>query len=259
VLVWVLLELVSAAQVPAGHGSLLGSWLRAAGAPVRLGVEGAVLAVRDLAGGVSDFRRIVAEHRRMRLDLERCRAREAALRAEVGMLRSALPLATATRDGMRRIVVVSCRYRDLSRGILEVAGGLRDGLRPDQPVLTGDGVLGRLWRVGASTSWVEVLTGPSAAVAVQTVDGSVHGLAEGDGSGRLRIRYVPRTAQLLVGSRLVTSGADGLYPRGAAVGRVASVRERGGAFLDVEAVPAVDVERVETAVVLTGWRGGESG
>lgn len=254
-LVWVLLELVAAAQVPAGPGTLLGSWARTAGAPVHAAAVAVARAAGDLAMGMTDLRRMVAEHRRMRLELERCRARETAMRAEVRMLRSALPLTAATREGGRRIVVVACRYRNLVRGLLEVAGGLRDGLRPDQPVVTGDGVLGRVWRVEGPTSWVEILTGPSSAVAVRTPDGAVHGLAEGRGGARLAVRYVPRTAQLLVGTRLVTSGADGVYPPGIPVGQVVSVREKAGAFLEVEAVPAVDVRNVETAAVLTGWVG----
>ncbi len=253
-LVWVLLELVAAAQAPAQRGSVLQSWLQGVGAPVLWVARGLASGVSDLAWGSRNLRDVVAEHQRLRLELDRCRAREAALRAELGMLRSALPLASATLEETAGGIIVSCRYRDLSRGVLQVAGGLRDGLRRDQPVLGVEGVVGRVWRVGASVSWVELLTGPSAAAAVRTPDGSIHGLAEGDGAGGLRVRFIPRTAQLLVGSILVTSGADGLYPGGLTVGRVLSARETGGDFLEVTAAPTVDLQNLKTSLVLTGWK-----
>ncbi len=255
-LVWVLLELVAAAQVPAGGGVLLVAWLRVLLHPVVAAAEGLVTVAGDLGSGLGDTRRLMADHRRLRLELERAEAQRTAMAAELRLLRSAVPLLPwAARFGEGGMVV-SCRSRNPLRGLLEITGGLRDGLRRDQPVVAAGGVVGRVWRVEARRSWVELVTGQVAAVAVVTRDGSVEGLARGTGEGTLRVEYVPRSAQLLVGTELVTSGAEGIYPPSIPVARVSRVREAGGAFLQVEAVPTVRPAGLSTVLVLPYGGGG---
>ncbi len=252
-LVWILLELVAAAQVPADRGSLLVSWGRVLVQPVVVTASFLIEGTGDLLRGLGDVRALAREHQSMRLELQRCRARQAALASEVSVLRSALPLLPSMQHLHADSRIVVCRYHDLSRGLLEVEGGMADGLHRDQPVMSAEGVVGRLWRVGAHRSWVETVTGPGAAVAVTTSEKGVRGLALGDGRGGLVVQYVPRSDQLLVGTLLVTSGADGLYPAGLHVAEVVSVREAAGPFLEVKAVPTAALDRLETALVLTSW------
>ncbi len=257
-LVWILLELVAAAQVPADRGSLLVSWGRVLARPVVVTANFLIEAAGDLVRGLGDVRALAQEHQRMRLELQRCRARQAALASEVNVLRSALPLLPSMQHLHAESRIVLCRYHDLSRGLLEVEGGMADGLRHDQPVVSARGVVGRLWRVGAHRSWVETITGPGAAVAVTTSEKGIRGLALGDGRGGLSVQYVPRSDQLLVGALLVTSGADGLYPAGLQVAEVLSVREAAGPFLEVKAIPTAELARLETALVLTSWTPSDS-
>lgn len=256
-LVWVLLELAAAAQVPSAGGVVLVDWLRVLFHPVSAVSEGLVSTLGDLVTGLRDTRVLVADHRRLRLELERAEAQRTALAAEVQVLRSAVPLVPPAARFAEGAVVVSCRARDPQRGLVEVSGGLRDGLRPDQPVVAAEGVVGRVWRVEGARSWVELITGQVAAVAVTTRDGLLEGLARGTGEGTLDVLYVPRSAQLLVGTELVTSGAEGIYPPSIPVARVSSVREAGGAFLEVEAVPVVRPAGLRTVLVLPyGGTGG---
>jgi rod shape-determining protein MreC len=102
--------------------------------------------------------------------------------------------------------------------------------------------------------WIELITNPVAAVAVQTPDGSVQGLAVGSDSGELEIQFVPRQAELLRGDDLVTSGADGIHPPGLPLGRVTSVRESDRPFLDVRAEPATILATARVVLLLDGWR-----
>ncbi len=257
-LVWVLLELVAAAQVPSAGGVLLVDGLRALLHPVAAVSVALVTTLGDLVTGLGDTRALIADHRRQRLELERAEAQRAALAAEVRVLRSAVPLVPSAARFAQNAVVVSCRSRDPLRGLMEISGGLRDGLRPDQPVVAAEGVVGRVWRVEGARSWVELITGQVAAVAVATRDGSVEGLARGTGGGTLQVLYVPRSAQLLVGTELLTSGADGIYPPSIPVARVSRVREAGGPFLEVDAVPVVRPARLRTVLVLAPGRMGDA-
>ena len=78
----------------------------------------------------------------------------------------------------------------------------------------------------------------------------LEGLASGTGSRQLRLEFIPRRAQLLRGAVLVTSGADGIYPPGLAVARVASIRESDEPFLEVRASPTARLATLRVVVVL---------
>src|SRR5690606_17470702 len=61
-----------------------------------------------------------------------------------------------------------------------------------------------------------------------------------------------------VGERVVTSGKDGIFPRGLVVGVVSDVvKTRGNLFQKIEVTPSVNFSMLETVMVITGERGGE--
>ncbi len=255
-LAWALLELVAAAQVRTPDGTVLLGWVRAVAGPPLAAVTAGVRSAADLARGLGDVAALAAAHRRLRTELERARVRERLLAEEVRLLRGSLPLAVLGVRLDRGAVVAACRYRRLPGGPLEIAGGVGDGLRRDQPVLAEAGLVGRVWRVGAATSWVEPVTAPTAAVAVTVGPGGRRGLAVGTGGRELEVRYLPRESRLVVGDELRTTGDEGLYPPGLPVARVVRVRESAGPFLEVAAEPVVDLATVRLVVVLAGWRRG---
>lgn len=257
ILIWVLLELIAAAQVQRGSSTVLGVWMRWIGVPVVATATGVVRVAEDLIVGLGEGSRLVGEHRQLREQLDLARAREKVLRYEISQLIAERQLASTGGGYARRALAVRCRYRGLRSGRLEITGGAREGLQPDQPVLSAAGVVGRVWRVVGETSWVQLLTAPAAAVAVSSRDGSVEALAVGRGDGRLSIRYVPREGELFVGQMLLSSGADGLYPAGLPVARIVDIRGSDGAFLDVAAEPTTDIGTLRVALVLRGWRGGK--
>jgi rod shape-determining protein MreC len=66
------------------------------------------------------------------------------------------------------------------------------------------------------------------------------------------MKYVDRSEDIKTGDTVVTSGMDGIYPRGLLVGEVVRVSQDGpGMFLNVEVRPAVDFRRLEQLLVLT--------
>ena len=77
----------------------------------------------------------------------------------------------------------------------------------------------------------------------------------GSDSGELVIQFIPRQAELLRGDELVTSGADGIYPPGLPVCRVASVRESASAFLEVRGDPSASLNTSRVVLLLDRWMG----
>jgi rod shape-determining protein MreC len=107
--------------------------------------------------------------------------------------------------------------------------------------------------VHSLVSEVTLLTNPDQAIPVQVVRNGLRAVAFGGGnSGTLELRYMPANAEVHTGDRLVTSGIDGVYPAGLAVGTVTSVeRDEEHSFARVICKPAAGVDRGRYVLVLT--------
>jgi rod shape-determining protein MreC len=77
------------------------------------------------------------------------------------------------------------------------------------------------------------------------------GVVVGNGSDRMRLEYVPGTADLRPGDRVVTSGIDGIYPKGFVIGQIESIQRTAGEFSTVLIKPAVNLSALETVLVVT--------
>ena len=73
----------------------------------------------------------------------------------------------------------------------------------------------------------------------------------GAGDERLRLDYVSESADVVEGDLVVTSGIDGIYPKGFIIGRVESVEKNGPAFKRIRVKPAVDFSAHEEVLVVT--------
>ena len=102
--------------------------------------------------------------------------------------------------------------------------GSRNGVYVGQPVLDAFGVMGQVTQVGALASRVLLVNDPRSGIAVQDVRNGFRAVASGDSySGKLRLMYVPKTAEIKVGDLFMTSGLGDHYPEGYPVGKVISV------------------------------------
>ena len=154
------------------------------------------------------------------------------------------------REGARVIA-----HRVGPTAILEtilVDRGKTSGALEDTPVLSTEGVVGRIYRAGFTVSTVLLLIDPSSRVAVVGRDNRAAGIVYGMGADeKLMVKYVGLTSTIAQGEILVTSGMDGVYPKGLPVARVTNVkREEGTLFMDVQAEPLVDILRLEEVLLL---------
>jgi rod shape-determining protein MreC len=85
----------------------------------------------------------------------------------------------------------------------------------------------------------------------------VNGVVSGAGStdelafraGLIDLDYIPNTADVKQGDRVVTSGTDGIYPKGLVVGEIQSVQRESGEFR-IKVRPAVDFATLEAVLVV---------
>ena len=132
--------------------------------------------------------------------------------------------------------------------------GTRHGIERDAPVMAATGLVGRVVTVGPTISHIELLSSSTAAVAaitgVSRTRGVVRAAANGDQDGRLRLDFVPVGQRVGVGEDVISSGLDGLFPKGLLVGRVSRVHEGAGLLLEIAVEPAVDFDSLERVFVL---------
>jgi rod shape-determining protein MreC len=131
--------------------------------------------------------------------------------------------------------------------------GASDGLSLDGVVLARGGLLGRVIALGPRTARVQLLSDNTAAVGVLLTHGTRTGrmaVAKGDGKGSVSVEYVSTIEPVEPNDTLVSSGTDGLYPRGLPVGRVASVHRNKTLFWEIQVSAAADPHGESLVLVL---------
>jgi rod shape-determining protein MreC len=134
--------------------------------------------------------------------------------------------------------------------------GSADGVRKGMAVLTPVGVVGQVVAVTARTAKVLLLTDPNSGVDVLVQRTRSRGIVSGSLENGTVLKYVKRSEDVQEGDRLITSGIDGVFPKGMMVGEVIKVRKQHlGLFQYIEVLPAVQSARVEEVLVVAADSG----
>lgn len=125
------------------------------------------------------------------------------------------------------------------------------GLKLNQPVITPGGVVGRIVRIGPLAAQVQLLTDQYAGIGAQLSNSRAYGEVKGVGKSTCEMRNVSGLEKVDVGESIVTSGLDGIYPRGLLVGYVEKIALGGGAQNhQITVRPAAGLDRLEEVLVL---------
>jgi rod shape-determining protein MreC len=135
--------------------------------------------------------------------------------------------------------------------------GTQDGLRADMAVISPAGVVGRILMTTARAAKVQLIIDRDAAAGVMIERSRVIGIVTGVGSaedlgfkaGLIDLDYVPGSADVKPGDRVVTSGIDGIYPKGLPVGEIQST-VRAGEEWKIRVKPAVEFSTLEAVLVV---------
>ncbi len=129
--------------------------------------------------------------------------------------------------------------------------GTADGIIEGMGVISSDGVVGRVISASLHASRVLLLEDPSTGIEALVQRSRARGIVEGGSSAGCRLKFVRQREDLVIGDVVVTSGRDGVFPRGLNIGTVtALVEEERGLFQGAEISPAVDFARLEDVLVV---------
>lgn len=136
--------------------------------------------------------------------------------------------------------------------------GSADGVRKGMAVVTPLGVVGQVVAVTPRTAKVLLLTDPNSGIDVLVQRTRARGIVSGSLDSGTVLKYVKRSEDIQEGDRLITSGIDGVFPKGLMVGAVIKVHKQHlGLFQFVEVLPAVQSSRVEEVLVVAAENNAE--
>jgi rod shape-determining protein MreC len=137
--------------------------------------------------------------------------------------------------------------------ILSIDKGAKDGIAVDMPVITPDGIVGRVREVFPHTSQVLEITDPTSGAGVILSTTRIRGILRGNALGQPQVINVMPDERIKPGEQVVTSGGDQIFPRGLAVGVVdrVMVDPDHDPLVDVLIHPAANLAQLEEVLVIT--------
>lgn len=130
----------------------------------------------------------------------------------------------------RKVPFVTARVVAFSSGPFARSAIIDTGrerlLRVGYPVVDADGLVGRLVEVGDGFARVLLINDVNSRIPVSIGDNQNRALGQGNNGELLKIRHLPRGAEMKVGDDVATSGVDGLFPQGLRIGKVVRAAKR---------------------------------
>jgi rod shape-determining protein MreC len=208
--------------------------------------------VGDVWTGYVELLGVERENDRMRARLHDLERRATAYRELELMNRRLKRLLALQRRLPTWAVAAEVTGRDASVWFesLTLDKGETDGLQAGMPVLAPEGVVGVISSTSPHAARVLLLSDPNSGIDVLVQRTRVRGIVSGLLEKGAVLKYVKRGEDVQVGDRIVTSGLDGIFPKGMTVGRVTRVsRKDSGLFLYAEVTAAADASRLEEVLI----------
>ncbi|GIW44181.1 MAG: hypothetical protein KatS3mg077_1463 [Candidatus Binatia bacterium] len=220
-------------------------------------LQGAVAAgwgaVRGLWNGYVDLRGVRAENERLRqrvAELEHQTLRIAEILQTDRRLAELLKFRNNFIGDAQAAMIIG-RDPFPSFGTVTISKGAADGIRKGMPVVSPHGVVGRILVTSMHSSRVLLITDHNSGVDALVQRTRARGIVEGSLDGRCSMKYLRREEDVAVGDRIITSGLDGIFPKGLLIGEVTHVTRGTRGLLQVAEVrPAAPLERLEEVLVL---------
>jgi rod shape-determining protein MreC len=138
---------------------------------------------------------------------------------------------------------------DANSAVVYLDQGLHEGIRKNMGVITPEGVVGKVLESYANTCQVLLLTDRDSGVGAMIANSRIQSPVGGLGEPLLTMKYVGNDDEVAVGSRVVTSGMDRIFPKDLPVGIITQVKP-GGQYKQIRVRPSANIEKLEEVIVL---------
>jgi rod shape-determining protein MreC len=199
------------------------------------------------------LRGVRAENRSLKAQLERMSLDQARMSQDADQARRLQALLSFKEQFISQTMaaqVIGASGSELSRSVY-IDKGEKDHIKTDMAVITADGIVGKVLRVYRSTSQVLLINDQTSGVGALLDKTRLQGILRGTSAGEAVLEKVMSDETVPAGELVLTSGGDGVFPKGLLVGRVTKVSAGNDLFLNIHVRPAADLSKLEEVLVVT--------
>src|SRR5580658_786502 len=199
------------------------------------------------------LRGVRAENRSLKAQIERMSLEQVRMSQDADQARRLQALLAFKEQFISQTMaaqVIGSSGSELSRSVY-IDKGEHDGIKPDMAVITVDGIVGKVLRVYRSTSLVLLIDDQTSGVGSILDKTRLQGILRGTPSGELVLEKVMSDETVSPGELVLTSGGDGIFPKGLLVGKVTKASPGSDLFLNIRVRPAADLSKLEEVLVVT--------
>jgi rod shape-determining protein MreC len=234
--------------------------------PIQDGANKALKPVRDLFGGIGDTFHAKSQRNELRRQVDKLhrelvndQAEKRSYRELLTMFHLDNQLSVANYRPVTATVVA--KTPNIWYSTVTIDKGEAAGVRVNDPVINGEGLVGKVTQVASDGAQVSLITDSSVGVSARIGTSSATGIVQpkvGDPNDLL-LQYLPANTQANRGEWVVTSGTvashnDSLYPPGIPIGQVSSINEE-SAYKSVNVHPVANLHNLDVVQVLTAASG----
>jgi rod shape-determining protein MreC len=143
------------------------------------------------------------------------------------------------------------KHMQMLRTTITIDAGRSQGVRPDMPIVTDQGLVGKVVAADNGYAIGQILLNRELRVSAKVQRSRVDGIVRWDGGSTLSLQNVVKTFNVQTGDVVTTSEYSNIYPRGLRIGVVSATRQAPGSlFQSIDIAPAVDFARLEEVFVI---------
>jgi rod shape-determining protein MreC len=245
--------LLLAFQIKTDHSvPLIRYWAAAVVTPLERGGTWMTSGFGNIWKGYVGLRNARAENENMRGEMQRLQLRNQELEsqnAEAQRLASLLSFHDAHTETQMLAAEVIGSSSDPYSHTLFINRGEKDRVRMNQPVITPEGVIGKIVEVFPHSAQVQLINDPNSGVGALFSTTRTHGVVRGSGEPNPHMEYVANEEKVTQGEMVVTSGEDRIFPKDLLIGTVESSKTS-NTFQVITVKPAARLDRLEDVIVL---------
>jgi len=199
------------------------------------------------------LRGVRAENRSLKAQIEQMRLEQVRMSQDADQARRLQALLAFREQFISQTMaaqVIGGSGSELSRSVY-IDKGYKDGIKADMAVITADGIVGKVLRVYRTTSLVLLIDDQTSGVGAILDKTRLQGILRGTPSGEVVLEKVMSDETVPSGEQVLTSGGDGIFPKGLLVGKVTKVIPGSELFLNIHVRPAADLSKLEEVLVVT--------
>ncbi|HTM09919.1 MAG TPA: rod shape-determining protein MreC [Verrucomicrobiae bacterium] len=233
----------------------IGPLLIAVMRPLQSGIQASVIGIREFFMNYAALRGVATENDRLKTRVRELEGEKSRLLEEEATNKRLRELMEFRSEWAPKSMTASVIANSASAYFhsLIIDKGKNDGVERGMAVISALGVVGQVVAVTSRNAKVLLVTDPHSGVDAMDQRSRGRGIVSGSLENGPVMKYVKRSEDLKEGDRLVTSGLDGVFPKGLMIGTISKVNKKSvGLFQYIEVSLAVDPERVEEVLVVRG-------